>query len=155
MTILAKEIMTKNVITVQEDMKVLSLIEILNENKISGAPVVDKSGKLIGIVTKSDILGTFLDFDIDLNLKIDLKGIMEFARDKSVGTIVSETEVEVKDIMTPNPITAEEDTSIEKLAEIMIDNRIHRIIIVKDESITGIVSPLNLLYYVAGRIKDE
>jgi len=155
MSILAKEIMTKNVITVQEDMKVLSLIEILNENKISGAPVVDKSGKLIGIVTKSDILGTFLDFDIDLNLKIDLKGIMEFARDKSVGTIVSETEVEVKDIMTPNPITAEEDTSIEKLAEIMIDNRIHRIIIVKDESITGIVSPLNLLYYVAGRIKDE
>ncbi len=155
MTILAKEIMTKNVITVQEDTKVLNLIEILNENKISGAPVVDKSGKLIGIVTKSDILGTFLDFDIDLNLKIDLKGIMEFARDKSVGTIVSETEVEVKDIMTPNPITAEEDTPIERLAEIMIDNRIHRIIIIKDESIIGIISPLNLLYYVAGRIKDE
>jgi CBS domain-containing protein len=155
MSILAKDVMTKKVITVKEDMKVFDLIEIINENKISGTPVLDKDGKLIGIVTKSDILGTFLDFDIDLNLKIDLKGIMEFARDKSVGTIVSETEVEVKDIMTPNPITAEEDTSIEKLAEIMIDNRIHRIIIIKDESIIGIISPLNLLYHVAGRIKDE
>ena len=63
--------------------------------------------------------------------------------------------MEVKDIMTPNPITSSEDASIEELAEIMIDNGIHRIIILKDEIIVGIVSPLNLLYHVAGRKKDS
>ena len=151
----AKGVMTKNVIVVEEDMKVYRLMEILNENKISGVPVINKDGKLVGIVTKSDVLVTFLDFGIDLNLRIGLKDILELEQEKGSAEVKLETEMEINDVMTPNPITASEDTPIEKLAEIMIDKKIHRIIITKDNSIVGIISTLDLLHYVAGRSKDE
>ena len=151
----AKDVMTKSVIVVEEDMKVYRLMEILNENKISGVPVINKDGKLVGIVTKSDVLVTFLDFGIDLNLRIGLKDILELEQEKGSAEVKPETEMEINDVMTPNPITASEDTPIEKLAEIMIDKKIHRIIITKDNSIVGIISTLDLLHYVAGRSKDE
>ncbi len=151
----AKDIMTKNVIVVEEDMKVYRLIELFNDNKIGGVPVVNKDRDLVGIVTKSDVLGLFLDFDIDLKLKIGLNDTLDLEEGESSAEAVPETETEVKYIMTPNPITISEDTPIEKLAEIMIDKKIHRIIIIKDNSIVGIISPIDLLHYLAGRGKNE
>jgi len=151
----AKDVMTRGVIVVEEDMKVYRLMGILDDNKISGVPVINKDGKLVGIVTKSDVLGTFLDFGIDLNLKIGLKDILELEPEKGSAVIKPETELEVRDAMTPKPVTASEDTTIKKLAEIMIDKKIHRIIITRDNSIVGIISTLDLLHYVAGRSRDE
>ena len=63
--------------------------------------------------------------------------------------------MDVRQIMTPDPITAGENTMIEELAEIMIKNRIHRLIIIKSGKIAGIVSTLDVLYAVAGKIKNE
>jgi len=151
----AKDIMTKDVIVVEEDTKVYRLIELFNDNKISGVPVVNKQKELVGIVTKSDVFGLFLDSDIDLKLKIGLNDILDLEEEESSSEVVPETEIEVKYIMTPNPITTSEDTSIEKLAEIMIDKKIHRIIITRDNSIVGIISPFDLLHYLAGRGENE
>ena len=50
-----KDIMTKNPITVTEDLTIEETSEILLENKISGAPVVDRSGKIVGTITQTDI----------------------------------------------------------------------------------------------------
>lgn len=147
----AKDIMTKNVITIDENMKVYELIELLAEKSISGVPVINKQKELVGIVTKSDIMGFFLDFEIDLNIKIGLKDILEFKHEKSEAEITPERDMEIRKIMSINPVTATEDTPIEELAKIMVDRRIHRIIIMKDKSITGIVSPLDLLRFIAGR----
>ena len=61
----ARDIMTKNVIVVDESTSINALIEIFLENKISCAPVVKKKKKLVGIVTKTDVLGYFLDLDLD------------------------------------------------------------------------------------------
>ena len=69
--------------------------------------------------------------------------------------IASETDLKVSDIMTPNPITVGEDCSIEFLAKTMIDHNIHRLIIEKDDAIIGIISTLDILYYVAGIDKNE
>ncbi len=53
---LAKDIMTKDVIAVNPLTPVKSLAKILSKNHISGAPVVDKSGKVLGVVSEADIL---------------------------------------------------------------------------------------------------
>ncbi|MGD0154196.1 MAG: CBS domain-containing protein, partial [Thermacetogeniaceae bacterium] len=53
---LARDIMNKNVITVQEDASIEELARVLTENHISGAPVVNKEGKLVGIVTDADLI---------------------------------------------------------------------------------------------------
>src|SRR5574342_876407 len=52
----AKDIMTKDVITVRPDTSIEELASLLVENRISGAPVVDDSGNLFGIVTENDLI---------------------------------------------------------------------------------------------------
>lgn len=151
----AKDIMTRKVIMVKEDMMVNDLIELFLKNKISCAPVVDRKKKLIGIVTKTDIFGRFMDFDLDFTLKVGLKDILDSHPALSELEVSSETESTVGQIMTPNPITAGENTAIEKLAEVMIENGIHRLIIKRGGKIVGIVSTLDILYYIAGKTKNE
>ena len=57
--------------------------------------------------------------------------------------------------MTKNPLTAGENSTIESLAETMIDNNIHRVIIKKGGKVVGIVSTLDILYHAAGIDKNE
>lgn len=149
----AKDIMTRKVITVKEDLMVNDLIDLFLEKKISCAPVVDRKKKLIGIVSKTDILSRFMDLDLDLTLKVGLKDILDSHSDLSELEVSTETELSVGQIMTPNPITAGENITVEELAEIMIKNSIHRLIIKKSGKIVGIVSTLDVLYFVAGKAK--
>lgn len=152
----AGDIMTRDVITVNEDMKIFSIIELLNEKKISGVPVVNKDAKLVGIVTKSDLLGTFIDQDIELslNLSISLKDALGLQEPEKTEEKVSVHEFEVKEVMSTDTITATEDTPVEKLAEMMIEAKIHRIIIVDDNGISGIVSTHDMLYHLRGGKKN-
>ena len=155
MGIKAKDIMTRNVITVRGELKVNDLIDLFIDNGISSAPVVDKKGKLIGIVTKTDIIGHFMDLDLDLTVKMGLKDLMDSTPDLEKLSIASETQLDVGHIMSPNPISARESWSVEKLAETMLDNRVHRLVITKGRKLTGIVSTIDLISHIAGRKKND
>ncbi|MFC1692180.1 CBS domain-containing protein [Candidatus Latescibacterota bacterium] len=154
MSKIAGDIMTKNIITVKDDTSINNLIGIFIENKISCAPVVNKKEQLVGIVTKTDVLSYLLDIDLDVSLKVHLKDVVESITEHGDFEISSETDLKAGNIMTPNPITADENTSIESLAKIMIDHNIHRLIIEKDSAIVGIISTLDILYHVAGIDKN-
>ena len=151
----ARDIMTGNVIVVEDDMSINNLAGIFMEHKISCAPVMNKKKQLVGIVTKTDILSYYMDIDLDVSLKFDLKDILESDSEHAGLEISSKTDLKVNDIMTPNPITVGENTGIESLAKIMIDHNIHRLIIEKDSAIIGIISTLDILYHVAGIDKNE
>jgi len=148
----ARDIMTRKLIVVNENTTIDNLIRIFMENNISCVPVVSDEMKLIGIVTKTDILGYLMDKDIHLSLKHVLQDIFEYRsehgdKDREAP---SETEITVRDIMTPNPITCGEKTSVTSMAKKMIKKKIHRLIITRDNEIVGIVSTLDILYHVAG-----
>jgi len=147
--------MTRNVIVVEKDTTINNLIETFLDHKISCAPVVTQKKKLIGIVTKTDVLGYFLDLDLDLTVKVGLKDILEYSSEHSDMEISPETEQKVGNIMTKNPITAGENSSIESLAKTMINKNIHRVIIKKGDKILGIVSTLDILHHIAGTDKNE
>ena len=151
----AQDVMTKNVIIIEEDMFTNDLVGLFQKHKISGAPVVNKEKKLTGIVTKTDILGSYIDWHIDLRVKLGLKGVISEESEESNVEILADIDSDVKSVMTQNPITASEDTTVEKMAEIMIDNKVHRLIIMKNSTIVGIVSTLDIINYVAGRDKVE
>ena len=151
MGVKAKDIMTRDVITVNEDMKVNELVDLFVEHKISSVPVVDKKGKLVGIVTKTDIIGHCMDMDLDLTVTLGLKDIMETHPGLENLEVTSETQLKVEDIMTPNPVIARESHTVERLAEIMLDNRVHRLIIMKGQKLTGIVSTFDIISFVAGK----
>jgi len=150
----AKDIMTKNVMAVREDISVGTLLDMFEKFSITAAPVVDIGQKLIGIVTKSDILGHFMDIEIHANLLKNLRDLIELD-DEHKESAAANPNAQISTIMTRDPITAEEDTPLEYIAKIMLEKHIHKIIITKGDSIVGIVSPIDFLYHIAGAGKNE
>jgi CBS domain-containing protein len=153
MTHKASDIMTRNVLVVGEEASVSDLIRLFVEDKISCAPVMNADGKLVGIVTKTDILGYFLDKDIDISVKKALENILEYSGENCFTGFQQESKV--RNIMTIDPVTADMETSVQTLAQMMVEKNIHRIIITQDHEIKGIVSTIDILYHVAGIEKHE
>jgi CBS domain-containing protein len=150
----ASDIMTRNVICAGLEDTVNDLINTFIDNRISSAPVVDEQGNLAGVVTKTDILAHIVHLDLDLTLKVALKDVLGAHADGAEISVSSVSDLKVSDIMTRKPITAEESTPVKKLAEMMIEHAIHRIVITNEGRITGILSTLDLLYFIAEKERN-
>ncbi len=142
---LVEEIMTREPITVTTDTEVLRATKILLENRINGVPVVDQTGKLVGILCQSDIIAqqkkipvpsffSFLDGYISLS---STKGM-----EKEIRKIAAIT---VSDAMTPNPVTIGPDSSIETVAALMVDNNFHTLPVVDKGVLIGVVGKEDIL----------
>jgi len=151
----AKDIMTKAVITVSPDMEIVNAAKILLENRINGAPVMDETGKLVGILCQSDLIAqqkklpipsffTFLDGLITLTSMKQME--------KEVQKIAAVT---VAQAMTPNPVTVQPDTDIEALAALMIDQSFHTIPVVEEGELLGIVGKEDILKTLMPGSKGE
>ncbi|MFC1490574.1 HPP family protein [Candidatus Latescibacterota bacterium] len=147
----AGDIMSRDIITVKNNSSINNLMEIFIDNKISCAPVIDEENQLIGIVTKNDILSYFMEVDLHISIKHNFNEILESNIDHGEIDKSSEAEILVSDIMTANPLTVDENTTIESLANIMLDRGIHRLIVEKDCDTVGIISTHNILNYLAGK----
>jgi CBS domain-containing protein len=140
-----KDIMTKELITVSPDTGIVQATKLLLENRINGIPVTDETGKLVGILCQSDLIAqqkklpipsffTFLDGLITLT---SMKQI-----EKQVQKIAAIT---VGQAMTPNPVTVQTDTDIEKVAALMVDKNFHTIPVVDEGKLVGIVGKEDIL----------
>lgn len=147
----AADIMVSNVVTVTPDHCVQEVAEILLERRISGVPVLDGSGKLIGIVSEGDLMrhadsGTEHQRSWWLRLMMGREGLAtEYVREHAR---------KVSDIMTRDVITATPDTPVGKLAELLERNAIKRVPIVENGKVVGIVSRANLLQALASMRKQ-
>ena len=154
------EIMTRTVFTVAPDTQVAQVARLLREKHISGVPVVDKQGRVIGIVTEIDLIKRhaqvhmpvyipFLDSPIFLE---DPRRYQEDVR-RVLGTTAEE-------IMTRRVHTATPETSVEEVATLMVDERANPIPIVDSQgALVGIVSHTDIVHLVeraeAGEIEVE
>ncbi|MBW7995513.1 MAG: CBS domain-containing protein [Candidatus Glassbacteria bacterium] len=154
MSVKARDIMTRKVIKVGKEMKVNDLIDLFIKHNFSSAPVVDKKGKLVGIVTKTDIIGHFMDLDLDLTVKLGLKDLMDTTPELEKLSIETESQLNVGSIMSPDPVTAKETMAVEQLAQMMLENKIHRLIVMKGRKLTGLVSTIDIISHVAGTKKS-
>ncbi len=122
---LVKEWMAKNPIVIDENTSIMKATQIMKEHGIRRIPVV-RDNKLIGIISDRDI--------------------KEAAPSKATSLDVHElyyllSEIKVKDIMTPNPVTLKENDSVEKAAVIMLENRISGMPVIDDEHhVIGIIT---------------
>ena len=141
----AKDIMTRAVITVSPDMEIVHAAKILLENRINGAPVLDETGKLVGILCQSDLISqqkklpipSFFTFRDGLIPLTSMKQI-----EKQVQKIAAVT---VAQAMTPNPVTVQPDTDIEVVAALMVDQNFHTIPVVDAGVLLGIVGKEDIL----------
>jgi len=110
------DIMTPDVMTCKETDKLADCATMMRELNVGAIPVVDDNSNLIGIIT-----------DRDIAVRAVSKGI-------------NPNEAEVGDFMTPSPITVEPETNVEDAAELMADNQIRRLPVVRNGRLVGIVS---------------
>jgi CBS domain-containing protein len=138
----ARDVMTTNVITVSPETTVQEVAQTLLERGISAVPVVDKSGKLLGIVSEGDLMrraesGTERKHSWWLDM---VSSTEDQARE-----YVKTHGVHAKDVMTANLVTVDENATLEDIATVLEKHHIKRVPVVKDGRIAGIVSRANLL----------
>jgi CBS domain-containing protein len=141
----ARDIMTKEVITVSPDTEITKAAKILLERRINGLPVVDAFGRLVGILCQSDLVVQQKKFPIPsvftlLESFIPLTSMKRI--DKEVEKIAALT---VKQAMTADPVTVGPDTDIEEVARLMVDKKYHTLPVVEAEKVVGIVGKEDVL----------
>ena len=147
--ITAADVMNPNVLVVQEDMSVEELARFLVESEISGAPVVDPAGRLVGVVSVTDLARSVAE-DLDGDRQSPDFFVSEWGgtlrRDQVEGLqFGEETEMRVRDIMTPAIYSVDAETPIPEVAETLINSHIHRLLVTSGERVVGIVTTSDLL----------
>jgi predicted transcriptional regulator len=146
-----KDLMNPDIMTVTDEMTTEELARYLVEREISGAPVVDSQGHLIGVVSMTDIGrnlaepsdltssrgSSFYRDDVDLNLE-DLGQ-----------RYVEERPVTVRDVMTPAIHQVSVTASVAEVARIMVEQHIHRLVVTQGKEPVGIITSMDLLKMIA------
>ena len=144
----ARDVMIESVIALKPDMSLSEAWSVLFENRISGAPVTNGDGVVVGVLSQTDLVRENFIEKIGANqpctfyYDIPLYG-QHYRKDD---TNVRETDfLLVQDVMTRDPICVSEHDSIPFLARTMRANHIHRVIVTSDKKLVGIVSSMDLL----------
>lgn len=117
---IARDIMTRKVITIRPQASAQEAAQLLDQNRISGLPVVDEHEKIIGIVTEADIIS-----------KVDRGGL------------------QVGDIMSREIIAVDEESPVDEIAALLTERRIKRVPVVNKGKLVGIVSRADIVHAVA------
>jgi CBS domain-containing protein len=138
-----RDIMSPRVISVTPESSVLEAVRLMLQNHVSGLPVVDRSGALVGVVTEGDFLRRS-----ETETERKRPRWLEFLLGPSrlADEYVHTHSRNVKDVMTPEPITIAEDAGLDEAVQIMEHRRIKRLPVVRDGQVVGIVSRANLLH---------
>ena len=127
--ITAGDLMNPEILTVDADLNVRELASFLVENEISGAPVRDEEGRIVGVVSLFDIAAVTSDGEDGSG------GGPEEARD---GLLVA-------DIMTPLVHSVTEDATVSEVAAAMLKGHLHRLLVTRENQAVGIISTSDLL----------
>lgn len=147
----AHQIMTRSVITVTPDATVLEAANLMLRYHVSGLPVVDTAGKLVGIVSEGDFVRRS---EIGTQKKRGRWLRFLLGSGRAATEYVYEHGRKISEIMTIDPITITEDTPLEEIASSMESNGVKRLPVMRDGKVVGVVSRANLLQAVASLARD-
>jgi CBS domain-containing protein len=142
----AHQIMTRSVVTVAPDTSIVDAANLMLQRHVSGLPVVDTTGRLVGIVSEGDFIRRS---EIGTQRKRGrwLKFIL--GPGKAASDFVHEHGRRVEEVMTKDPLTITEDTALAEIVDLIEKNNVKRLPVVRADRIVGIVSRANLLQAVA------
>jgi CBS domain-containing protein len=146
----ARDVMVAPVITAKPSSSIKDVAEMMVEKRISGLPVVDDHGKLVGIISEGDLMHR-------VEARTERRRSWWLRLMASDNVLASEYIQghgrKVSDLMKSNPITATPDTPVSDLAVLMERNAIKRVPIVEGGQLVGIVSRANLVQAIASAPK--
>lgn len=141
----AGDIMTSEPVCVDPATTVRELARIFDEYEISGAPVTDGGGRVIGIVSQTDVIRACVERAPEHAPAFFFEMLNEDAgEDMEYGD--EEDSLTVEDFMTMDPITVAVDEPLAGIAKRLADEGVHRVIVVdKDDMVQGVITSLDLL----------
>src|SRR5271169_7036037 len=147
----ASDVMTSEVISVDENATVPAVARLLAERGISAVPVVDKDDRVIGMVSEGDLLhrsetGTEKCRSWWLE--------MMASTNQLAGDYIKSHSANVKDVMTRDVISVSDTTPLADIAILLEANRIKRVPVVRDGKLVGIVSRANLVRALAMTVNE-
>jgi len=142
-----RDVMTRKVICVPADASVLEAGELMALNDISGLPVVDSQGRLVGIVTERDFLR--VEKTADSNRP---RWFQALSGQSSTPERFGKRRV--ADVMTPNPATVDEDTLLDDVVRIIESRDIKRLPVMRDDQLVGVISRGDLIRALVESIRS-
>lgn len=143
--ILARDIMTKEVVSVRPETPLLDVAKILAEHNFDGVPVVDNDNKLVGLVTEYDLINKTSAVHLP-TLQVVLRNLPEFRKEEAhfQEEILN---LKVSDIMNKEPLTLNPDVSYDDVIKLFKEH--HRVnpipVIDKDNKVIGVISRFDVL----------
>ncbi len=126
---LVRDRMTQDPITITPDVSLYDALQMMRENKVRRLPVLDKKGKLVGIVLERDLLYASPSPATSLSV-YELNYLV--------------AKIKVEQLMTRNVITVEDDCPLEDAARVMVDNRISGLPVMRDDKVVGMITESDL-----------
>lgn len=146
----AADVMTRDPVCVARSTRIRELARVFEENEISGAPVVDQKGELVGVVSRSDLIRRCSEGTDE----VPPAYLFELLSEKSgkerteASELVPEPLICVDDFMTIEPISVTVDEPVSSVARTMHERKIHRVIVVDGSNFPiGIITSLDLLKF--------
>lgn len=130
MTLYASDVMIKDVITVSESTPLKEVARMFNERKITGAPVVNAGGELVGVISETDIV----------------------RKTTNIGAWSPNT---AGQIMSKPAVTVSPGDSLQRVCEMMYNRHIHRVVVAEGTEIRGILTTMDILRAIAVHLKDR
>lgn len=148
----ARDVMTREPVCVEPTTTMVALARILEENEISGAPVVDRQGRVVGVVSRTDLVRRCMQGDGERPPAYMFESLEEQSGEDMEEDVEPEPPVCVDEFMSGEPDTVLPDAPLLDVARLLAEARIHRVVVVdEDDFPLGIITSLDLL----GRLVQE
>lgn len=145
------EVMTRTVVTVAPNATIQDAIRLMLGQRISGLPVLDAAGTLVGILTEGDLLHR-----VETGTEWKHPGWLTFLRGpaRAAEEFVRSHGRYVEEVMTRDVVTVDEDTPLDQVVELMDKRHVKRLPVLKDGQMVGVVSRADLLRALAARLAE-
>lgn len=150
----AADVMQRDVVWVPSDLPLDEVCKILLSEKISGAPVVDKEGLMVGVISLRDILDYQMNHPEESKPKKKTGSFFKHSWDQMPESWFQELEDSEMDgltaalAMTPLVFSVTSDTPIAEVAAMMLTGRVHRLVVTENEELAGIITTMDMLKVV-------
>lgn len=152
-----KEFMSKKVMTVHKEMNVKEFIQLLEQHNITGAPVADESGKVIGVISATDVIERSNYINKEMSHCEDCYEVDPTTGLVEVHKYYTEElfEKQIGCLMTKDLITLSPENDLMDAIDVFLKTPVHRIIILDKDKLVGIISTKDTIKAMAGLLKKQ
>jgi CBS domain-containing protein len=145
----ASDIMTQDVVTVNKNQPISDLAIIFIENHFNGVPVLDNTGKVVGMVTQGDLIEQNKNLHIPTVIALFDAVLFLESEKKFEDDLKKLTGSKIEDIYHKNFITVSPDTYLSEIITIMAEKDIHTLPVLEGDKLIGIIGKQNIIHEMA------